>query len=119
MTSIHTYDPASGAVPPELPPMSIAILAVGVLDVLCEAEDLPQPRYITIHARSQSFSLQFAPARASLKTLTRWALRFGAVLTSQPRQGEDGPETWCSLAFDYYGIAVDAYARIPAETAST
>ena len=48
MTSIHAYDPASGAVPPELPPMSIAILAVGVLDVLCEAEDLPQPRYISM-----------------------------------------------------------------------
>ena len=63
--------------------------------------------------------MQFAPARASLKTLTRWALRFGAVLTSQPHQGEDGPETWCNLAFDYYGIAVDAYAHIPAETAST
>lgn len=119
MTSIGIYDPADGAVPPELPPMSIGTLAVGLVDVLSDAYDLPQPRYISISDSSQSFSLQFAPVTASLKTLTRWALRFGAVLTSQPHQGEHGPETWCRVKFDYNGVAIDAYAHIPAGTATT
>ena len=119
MTSIHTYDPGSGAVPPELPPMSIATLAVGLVDVLSDADDLPHPCYITIHDSSQSFDLQFAPVKASLKALTRWALRFGAVLTSEPHQGEHGPETRCHVKFDYYGVAITAYAHIPAKTAAT
>ena len=119
MTSIHAYDPASGIVPPELPPMSIATLAVGLVDVLSDADHLPQPCYITIHDSSQSVDLQFAPGKASLKALTRWALRFGAVLTSEPHEGKHGPETWCYAKFDYYGVAVTAYAHIPAEPAAT
>ena len=62
---------------------------------------------------------QFAPVKASLKALTRWALRFGAVLTSEPHEGKHGPETWCYAKFDYYGLAVTAYAHIPAEPAAT
>jgi hypothetical protein len=119
MTSIHTYNPADGAVPPELPPMTIGTLAVGLTDVLSDAYDLPQPCYISICDSSQSFSLQFAPVTASLKALTRWAMRFGAVLTSQPHQGEHGPETWCRVTFGYHGVAIDAYAHIPAGTATT
>ena len=119
MTSIHAYDPSSGAVPPELPPMSIATLAVGLVDVLSDADNLPQPCYISIHDSSQSFDLQFAPVKASLTALTRWALRFGAVLTSEPHEGEHGPETWCRVKFDHYGVAVTAYAHIPAESAAT
>jgi hypothetical protein len=119
MTSIHAYDPASGAVPPELPPMDIATLAVGLVDVLSDAAGLPQPSSIFIYNGSQSFSLQFAPAKASLKALTRWGLHFGGVLTSAPHEGDHGPETWWQLGFNYYGVAVDAYAHIPVTPAIT
>jgi hypothetical protein len=118
MTSIHAYDPASGAVPPELPPMTITTLAVGLVDLLSEADNLPQPYYITIHDRSQSVDLQFAPVKASMKALTRWALRFGAVLTSEPHEGKHGPETWCNVRFDYNGVTVTGYAHIPAKPAA-
>ncbi len=87
--------------------------------MLSDAADLPQPCYITISRQLAEHHLQFAPAKASLKALTRWALRFGGVLTSQPHEGEHGPETWCSRDFDYYGVAVKAYAHIPAEPAGT
>ena len=99
--------------------MSIGTLAVGLTDLLADADGLPQPTLICIHDGSQSIDLQFAPVRASLKTLTRWALRFGTVLTSEPHQGEHGPETWCRVRFDYYGVAVKAYAHIPAAPAAT
>jgi hypothetical protein len=119
MTTIHTYNPADGAVPPGLPPMSIATLAVGLVDVLSDAHDLPQPRYISIHECSQGIALQFAPAKASVKALTRWALRFGAVLTSVPYQDEDSAGTVYRVQFDYNGMAAEAYAVIRAGTAST
>ena len=93
MTSIHIYDPSDGAALPELPPLPIGVLAVGTADLLQQAADLPQPRYITIYDH-QSVSIQFAPEQASMRAITRWALRFGSVVTSQPHQGQDGPETW-------------------------
>ena len=52
-----------------------------------------------------------------MRAITRWALRFGSVVTSEP-PGKDGPETWCRTDFDYFGIAVTAYAHIPAAPAS-
>ena len=117
MTSIHTYDP-DGTELPELPPLPIGVLVVGTTYLLRQAADLPQPDYITIYD-GQAVSLQFAKEQASLRAVTRWALRFGSVLTSQPGEGTDGPETWYRAEFDYYGIAVTAYARIPAAPAST
>jgi hypothetical protein len=118
MTSIHPYHPAAPR-PPELPPMTIANLAVGLVDMLSDADHLPQPCYITIHDSSQSVDVLFAPVKASVKALTRWALRFGAVLISEPHEGEHGPATWFRAEFDYYGIAVKAFAHISAEPAAT
>ena len=118
MTSLHIYDPADGAALPELPPLPIGVLAVGAAELLQQAADLPQPRFIFIYD-GQAISLQFAKEQASLRAVTRWALRFGSVLTSQPGEGTDGPETWYRTEFDYYGIAVTAYAHIPAAPAST
>ena len=118
MTSIHIFDPSDGAALPELPPLPIGVLAVGTADLLQQAADLPQPHYLTI-SDTQSVDFQFAPEQASVRTITRWALRFGSVVTSEPHQGKDGPETWYRTQFGYFGIAVTAYAHIPAATAST
>jgi hypothetical protein len=113
VTSIHIYDPNGGAALPELPPLPIGVLAVGTADLLQQAADLPQPVYITIHD-SQHVSLQFAPDKASLRAITRWTLRFGGALISEPHQSEDGPKTYVHAEFDYYSIAMAVYAFIPA-----
>ena len=118
MTSISTRTPEGGTAPPEIPPASIAVLTVGVADMLQQAADLPQPGSVFIYDH-QCVSVQFAKEQASVRAITRWALRFGSVMTTQPHQGENGPETWCRTDFDYFGIAVTAYAHIPAGTAST
>ena len=118
MTSIRIYDPADGAAPPELPPMSIGVLAAGAAELLQQAADLPQPRYISISA-TQSVGLQFAPEQASVRAVTRWALRFGSVMTSQPGQCHQGPGTWHRAEFGNCGIAVTAYAHVPAAPASS
>ena len=118
MTSIRTYDP-DGAALPELPPMLIGALAAGTAELLQQAADLPQPCYIAIFD-IQHVSIQFAKEQASAQAVNRWAHRFGSVMTSQPGQGTDGgPRTWHRTDFDYYGIAVTAYAHIPAAPAST
>jgi len=113
MTSIHTYDPAcAGTALPDLPPLPIGALVVGAAELLQQAADLPQPRFVFIYD-GQSVSVQFAPEQASIRAVTRWAHRFGSLVTSQPDTG-DGPGTWYRTDFDYYGIAVTAYAHIPA-----
>ena len=118
MTSIYIYDPSDGAALPELPPLPIGVLAVGVAELLQQAADLPQPCYLTI-SDTQSVDFLFASEQASVPAITRWALRFGSVVISNPHQGKNGPETWCRTDFDYFGIAATAYAHIPAEPAST
>ena len=119
MTSIRTYDPATaGTALPELPPLPIGALAAGAAELLQQAADLPAPQYIGI-SHTQHIRLQFAPARASVRAITRWALRFGSVTTSDRHQGQDGTQTWYRTTFDYYGIAVTAYAHVPAAPATT
>ena len=118
MTSIRIYDPADGTALPELPPLPIGVLTVGAAELLQQAADLPQPHYITISS-TQSVDFQFAPEQASIRAITRWALRFGSIITSAPHPGRNGPETWHRADFDYAGIAVTAYAHIPAAPASS
>ena len=117
MTIIRIHD-KDGAALPELPPASITVLAVGTAELLQQAADLPQPVCVFIYDH-QCISLQFAKEQASVRAITRWALRFGSVMTTQPHQGENGPETWHRTEFDYFGIAVAAYAHVPAGPAST
>ena len=117
MTIIRIYDPKDGPALPELPPLPIGSLVVGTLNLLQEAANLPQPRYITV-ADTQDISLQFDADPASLRAITRWALRFGGVLISEPHHDETGMATYCHTEFSYYGVAVTAYAVIPAGPAS-
>ena len=118
MTTIQTYDPATaGPALPPLPPLPLGALAVGLANLLQDAAQLPQPRYIALFDPEQ-ISMQFAPIQPSTKAITRWARRFGGVVITETRQGQDGPETWCTAKFSYYGVTVKAYARIPADPAS-
>ena len=116
MTSTRTHDQADGPALPELPPLPIGVLVAGTAELLQQAADLPQPIYLTV-SHTQSIDLQFAPEQASIRAITRWAARFGSVMTSQPGTGTDGTKTWYRTDFSYYGIAVSAYAHIPAAPA--
>jgi hypothetical protein len=104
--------------PAELPPLPIGALMVGAAELLQEAADLPQPEYVTISV-TERIGLQFGSDRSSFAAITRWALRFGGVLTSDPYHDTDGPQTICSVEFSYFGVQVEAYAFIPAVTAAT
>jgi hypothetical protein len=117
--TIRTYDPATaGPSLPPPPPLPIGALAVGVANLLQDAAQLPQPRYVALFDPEQ-ITMQFPPAKPSMKAVSRWARRFGGIVTTETRQGKTGPETWCSTRFSYYGIPVKAYARIPATPATT
>jgi hypothetical protein len=117
MTSIRTYDPArAGAALPGLPPLPIGALVTGAAELLQQAASLPAPVYVAV-CDTQHISVQFAPARASARAISTWARRFGSVTTSQPGKGESGTETWYRTQFEYCGIAVTAFAHIPAEPA--
>jgi hypothetical protein len=99
---------------PELPPISVAALAVGLSDLLRAADGLGLPHYVAIHASTKYFALQFAPEHASLKALARWAHRFGGVLVSENRLNADKqPCTYTDVSFDYSGVEVSAYAYVP------
>lgn len=118
MTSIHVDDPSDGMSLPELPPLPIGALVAGTLNLLQEAADLPEPRYLTV-SDSQHIGVQFDNAKASMRALTRWARRFGGLVVSEPAETEYGPHTYCHAEFTYYGVDVKAYAFIPAAPAAT
>jgi hypothetical protein len=114
MVNFTVYDPkATGPLLPELSSLPIGALVAGLLDLLEEASDLPQPRYIAV-SETQHFGLQFDPEQSSFRAITRWALRFGGILTSEPYKNKDGSGTFCGLNFDYYGVPVEAYAYVVA-----
>ena len=112
MTTIHMYDPDPGAALPELPPLPVGSLVVGALNLLQEAADLPQPRHLTV-CDAQAIILQFGEEPASVRAITRWALRFGGVLVSEPHHDHDGVATYCHTEFAYYGVAITVYAFLP------
>jgi len=119
MVNTRSYDPkTAGPALPELSPLPIGALAVGLTNLLGDAAHLPQPRYIALFDPEQ-ISMQFAPAEPSVAAITRWAKKFGGVVITEPHHGKRGSETWCSTKFRYYGVSVQAYARIPAKAAST
>jgi len=114
MTSIHNYDPKDiSSALSNLTPLPIAGLVIAAWNLLDQACDLASPVDITV-SDLQSLTLQFPPTPSSVAVITRWAMRFGGVLSSEPHQTESGPQTWCRTEFDYYGVAVKAFAHIPA-----
>jgi hypothetical protein len=114
MTSIHIYDTkANGSAPATLTPLPMAALLIAAWNLLDQACDLPQPTTIFIYDM-QNISLQFAPEISSFRTVLRWASRFGGTRSGTRRDTEHGPQIWCKTSFDYYGVAVEAYAHIPA-----
>jgi hypothetical protein len=94
-------------------PLPIGALVAGAMNLLELGYDLPQPRYITV-SRTQCIDLQFASDESGAAAVTRWAQRFGGVLTSEPHEGSNGPQICCEVRFDFYGVRVEAYAMIPA-----
>jgi hypothetical protein len=120
----NTASPAPGSSPgdPEapgsplaaLPPLPVGALAVGLAELLQAAADLPQPHYVSASS-AQMISLLFPAGQSSFAALTRWAQRFGGVLTSGPC--EDG-RIFCRTEFGYFGVTVEASAFIPAESAA-
>ena len=119
MTSINVYDPATaGTALPDLPPMPIGALAVGTAELLQQAADLPAPTSVTLYDHD-AITVQFARHKDSIRAITGWARRFGSITTSRPGQVESAAGTWHTTDFDYYGIAVHAFAFIPAAPATT
>ena len=119
MTSIHAYDPtALNTTLGELPPLPMAALMIGVYNLLQEGADLPQPGYLSVSQTSQRIDLQFPGKQPSLRAITTWAHRFGSAVTTDPHRDERGQFTRVTATFGYYGLAVTAYAYIPAAPAS-
>lgn len=114
MGSLHPYDPEGVPAVPDLPPISIGALAVGLTDLLQRADGLVLPRHVMINELSQAFALQFAPVPDSGRVITAWAMRFGGLIEShvcEPAPGQ--PHKHIAFSFDYYGVLVEAYAFIP------
>ena len=91
---------------------------VGVCRPAPEAADLPQPSYVTVSQTSQQIDMQFArqagqhaghhPLGAAVRQRHDQAARTTASAARH----------LVTATFDYYGIAVTAYAYIPAAPAS-
>ena len=119
MTSIHPLDPATvNATLAELPPLPIAALMIGVYNLLQEGADLPQPCYVSVSETGQRIDLQFPGKQPSLRAIGQWAHRFGSAVTKHPHHDGRGQFTRVTATFGYYGLAVTAYAYIPAVPAS-
>jgi hypothetical protein len=113
MGSLHPFDPGSGPAVPDLPPISIGALAVGLSDLFRQADGLVLPRHVIITESAQEFALQFAPVTDSVKVVMSWATRFGGVVDSHVCTPDGQPHRHITLTFGYYGVTVEAYTFIP------
>jgi hypothetical protein len=112
MGSLHPFDPTGAAVP-DIPPISIGALTVGLADLFGQASGLVLPRHAMITEASQEFALTFAPVPDSAKVITSWAMRFGGVVEAHTCDAPGSPHRHIILTFDYFGITVEAYCFIP------
>jgi hypothetical protein len=114
MDSSYPYDPAGGPAVPDIPPISIGALAVGLCDLLRQADGLVFPRTVAIAEHEQRYLLVFAPVLDSAKVITSWAQRFGGVLETHACEPIPGrPYTHITLTFEFCGVSADAYTFIP------
>jgi hypothetical protein len=102
-------------------PLSIGGLVADAADLLRIAANLPRPCSVDVHETCQHINLQFDSDPASYAALAAWAEAFGGVVTRQPwtRSDTGEPVTICRVQFEFYGIAVEALAVIPAAPAAT
>ena len=103
----------------ELPPLPMAALMIGVYNLLCDGADLPQPCHVAVSEAGQQIDLQFPGTQPGKRAITQWARRFGSVVHSRPHHDGRGVFTRVTTRFGYYGLAVKAYAYIPAGPASS
>ena len=81
--------------------------------------DLPAPNAIRVSHGCQEISLCFPGHRDTFAALAQWAERFGGTVTGEPFTSDDGRESvYCQVKFPHQGVAVEAYAFIPADQAS-
>ena len=118
-TSLPDQTTASQA-PAELPPLPIALIMAGIYHLLQAGADLPQPCHVAVSETGQQIDLQFPGTQPSQRAIFQWAHRFGsAEVITEPHHDERGQFTRAAATFGYYGLAVTAYAYIPAAPAST
>ena len=103
-------------IPVDAEPSSVIARLAGVLaDVLAFADHvgLPQPHYCTVSSTG-SIDLQFPSERASIDAVRLWAETYCAAMSSDPHQGDDGPEAWVRTRFlEVDGVTVHVYAHVP------
>jgi hypothetical protein len=110
---LHSFDPADGPALPDLPPISIGALAVGLTDLFGKADGLVMPRTVVINETAQELMMMFAPVADSARIITAWAMRFGGVVDAHVCEALSSPHRHITATFDYYGVTVDAYTFIP------
>jgi hypothetical protein len=113
MGSLHFYDPGDVPAVPDLPPISIGALAVGLTNLFGKANGLALPRSVVINETAQEFMLSFTPDADSARVITAWAMRFGGIIDGHVCEVSGSPHRHITLTFDYYGVTVDAYTFIP------
>jgi len=91
-------------------PLSIGGLTLLAGDLLRDATDLPRPGHVTVSQTGQRIALQFGSELGSHNSLIPWAIMFGSEVefSRATRKGR----RLVSVAFTYYGAAVEAYAYI-------
>ena len=110
---LYPYDPANGPAVPDLPPINIGALAIGLGNMFGRAKGLVLPRTVVINETAQEFLLAFASDPDSARVITSWAIRFGGVIESHVCKVPGTPHRHVTVTFDYYGVQVDAFAFIP------
>ena len=91
MTSIHTYDPAGRHGAARAAAAAHRRLVVGAAELLQQAADLPQPRLHHRARQPRASTCSSLRTQASMRAITRWARRFGSVVTSQPATARTAP----------------------------
>ena len=98
----------------------IASLVDEAAELLRIPAKLPAPSSVDVHGSCQHINLVFDPEPASFAAIAAWSDAYGGVLASQPYTTKAGePVTICCAQFEFYGVAVEALAVIPAATAAT